>query len=202
MGKIKGWRKSLETPYHLEYESTEELFVPEMGSTIPEGSSVAFIKDGAGEGWFTITSPEGSSINNQPFKTKKKCNDAIIEWMRNTRTVRMETKAYKAMPSMTITLSAYVYMDIVYIQAEDDEAADFIRDIFTDGWKGVQKEFPTVDKIDWGFLTLEMFYVTDEFVKVSEILDMPIVEHTIELSDPDFDPERAKRESKIKIIWK
>lgn len=200
MGKIKGWRKNFETPERVEYRATVELYVPEMDAIIPKNTTVSIVKYYPAGKWKAMSNyPVTCSIDDQPFTSKKNALGGIIKWMKETEPIgnRPSTPV-----SMTITLSAYEYMDIVYLQTEDDEARDFIRDIFTDGWKGVQKEFPTVDKIDWGFLTLEMFYVTDEFVKVSEILDMPIIEHTIELSDPDFDPERAKRESKIKIIWK
>ena len=199
MGKIKGWRKSLEAPEHIEYRSTKELYTPEMDETIPENSSVLIVKNFATGEWNSMSNPEGYSIDGQTFPNKKGALDTIINWIKRTEPIADKSLSPA---SMTITLSAYAYMDIAYLQGDDDEAEHFIRNVFVNGWKGVQKEFPTLDKIDWGFVTLEMFYVTEEFVSLSKFLDMPIVDHTIELSAPEYDPVRAKLESKVKIIWK
>lgn len=200
MGKIKGWRKSFEAPEHVEYRSTMELYVPEMDTTIPENTAVLIIKDYPTGKWKSMSNhPEACSIDEQPFTSKKNALNAILSWMRETKPV---TDKSPSPASMTITLSAYQYVEAVYFQGEDNEAEDFVQNIFVDGWKGVQKEYPTLDKIDWGFVTLEMFYLTEEFVSLSKFLDMPIVDHTIELSAPEYDPVRAKLESKVKIIWK
>ena len=199
MGKIKGWRKSFDAPEHIEYRSTKELHTPEMDDTIPENSSVLIMKNFATSKWNSISNPEGYSIDGQTFPNKKSGLDTIIDWMKRTEPIADKSPTPE---SMTITLSAYQYVETVYSQGEDNEAENFVQNIFVDGWKGVQKEYPTLDKIDWGFVTLEMFYNTDEFVELSKFLDMPIVDHVIELSAPEYDPVRAKRESKVKIVWK
>lgn len=199
MGRIKGWRKSFDSPEHVEYRSTKNLFTPERDGTISENSSVLIKKNFATGKWNSMSNPDGYTIDGQTFPNKKDGLDTIINWMKGTKPVVDESYGHA---SMTITLSAYQYVGTVYLDGEDNEAGDFIQNIFVDGWKGVQKEYPTLDKIEWGFVTLEMFYVTEEFVKLSEFLNMPIVDHAIELSAPEYDPVRAKLESKVKIIWK
>ncbi|MCK4668172.1 hypothetical protein KAU33_15585 [Candidatus Dependentiae bacterium] len=199
MGKIKGWRKSFEAPDSISYQSSEELYTPEMDGVIPKGALIGIERIRGAPGWKSLSEPGGYTIDKIPFVSKRRALDTIVDWMKRTKPTTDKPSTSK---SMTITLSAYQYVETVYFQGEDNEAEDFVQNIFVDGWKGVQKEYPTLDKIDWGFVTLEMFYLTEEFVELSKFLNMPIVDHTIELSAPEFDPARVKLESKVKIIWK
>ena len=103
--------------------------------------------------------------------------------------------------SMTITINTYKYMDIACSPEEDNEGNTFLKIFFIDGWSGVEKEFPTLDKLEYGYMTSTMFFDENEFVKLAEFLSVPIVSGTIELSASEFDPYRFNLEKKVKIIW-
>lgn len=103
--------------------------------------------------------------------------------------------------SMTITINAYKYMDIACSPEEDTEEIAFLETFFIDGWRGIEKEFPTLDKLEYGYMTSTMFFDEKEFVKLAKFLSVPIVSGTIELSASEFDPYRFNLEKKVKIIW-
>ena len=199
MGRIKGWRKSFEAPDNISYQSTKDLYDPETNEIIPKGTLIGIQRIRGAPGWKSLSEPGGYTIDEIPFVSKRGGLDTIIDWMKRTEPI---TDKSLSPASMIITLSAYQYVGTVYLEGEDNEAEDFVQNVFVDGWKGVQKEFPTVDKLEWGFLTAGMFIDESELVKLSKFLDMPIVDETIELSAPEYDPVRAKRESKVKIVWK
>lgn len=195
MGRIKGWKKSFESPENISYQSTKELYTPEMDRIIPKGTTIGIQRMRSAPGWLSLSEPVGYTIDGIPFVSKRGAHDTIIDWMKNTKPI-------PKISSMNITLNPYQYLEVVYLQGEDYEADKFVEDVFVKGWKGVKTEFPTLNTLEWGFLTSEMFHDESEMIKLSSFLDMPIVDGTIELSAPETDPGRVALEKKVKIIWK
>ena len=195
MGRIEGWRKSFETPESISYQSTKELYTPGMDGIIPKGTLISIQRKRSAPGWLSLSEPEGYSIDGIPFVSKRGAHDTIIDWMRST-------KSTSKVSSMAITLDSYKYMEVVYLQGEENETERFVESVFIRGWKGVNKEFPTLDTLEWGFLTSEMFHDEREMIKLSKFLDIPIVDGAIELSAPETDPVRVALEKKVKIIWR
>ena len=201
MGKIKGWRRTFDSPDNTTYKSTEELYTPEADEIMPEGTSIAIQKRYDAPGWMSLSEPEGYTIDDIVFMSKRSGLDTIVEWMKDTKPVHTAGKTSKV-STMKIYLDPYRYLSTVYLEGGDNEAEGFVESVFVRGWKGVKKEFPTLDTLEWGFLTSEMFHDENEMIKLSKFLDVPIVDRAIELSAPETDPGRVALEKKVKIIWR
>ena len=201
MGKIKGWRRSFDSPDNITYKTTEELYTPELDDIMPKGTSLAIQKRYDAPGWISLIEPEGYTINEIIFTSKRSGLDTIIEWMKGTKSIPSASRTTK-ISTMKINLDPYQYLNIAYLEVEDNEAEKFVEDVFVKGWKGVKKEFPTLDTLECGFLTSEMFHDNNEMVELSKFLNSRIVDGTMKLSAPSFDPERAALEKKVKIVWR
>lgn len=211
MGKIKGWRKTFETSDYIAYQATENLLVddPQALSVFPKDGVISMSMDYDNEIWITESDPARYFIDRQTFSSKKKALGTLIQWMKSSKITQREKKVIKKWPeNVTIELSGEGYMEHAYFHGDEEASENFIREIFTNGWKGVQKEYPTLNDVEWGFITSGMCYEQGDFFRVANLLNLPIL-HYEEFNDDAIDlPEAVpgsdmtKQMKKIKIIWR
>ena len=92
MGKIKGWKRDLDSKFEVIYKNEDDIVSGEKEGAIylPLLSSLSLRFDYDGM-WFTSIeadisnfNPDDFSIHDQRFRTKQEGLDTMIEWMRRT----------------------------------------------------------------------------------------------------------------------